>query len=154
MAWAERELSSLAQLGVLDAEQITTLRQWFAGQRHRLVARPVVLLHGDLQPAHVIVDEDSERVVALLDFADAQPGDPLPDVAVLTLRDRALTDPVLEGYEQIADDPETETMLTLYRLLRLLSEVPWLLERRFTDLAARNVAAIRAPLDSAILASA
>lgn len=150
-AWAERELARLDRLGILRDEQIAALRQSFADQRDRLAARPIALLHGDLQPAHIIVDRRGERVVALLDFADAQPGDPLLDIAVLTLRDGALIGPVLAGYGQIADDAATRALLATYRLLRHLAEVPWLLERGFTALAARNIAAIDAVLDSALL---
>lgn len=150
LVWAGRELASLARYGLLDADQVATLRQWFARQRARLAARPVALLHGDLQPAHVLVDRHGERVAGLLDFADAQPGDPLLDIAVLTLWDHALARPVLEGYGLLADDAEVRELLATYRLLRHVGEVPWLLERGFADLAARNVAAIHALLDGSV----
>lgn len=57
-----------------------------------LMQRPIVLLHGNLQAAHILVDPQSEQVLAFLDFADAQPGDPLLDIAVVTLWDQELTD--------------------------------------------------------------
>lgn len=48
---------------------------------------------------------------------DAQPGDPLLDVAVLTLEDEALAGPVLRGLGLPAD-PATALLLDRYRLLR------------------------------------
>ena len=77
-----------------------------------------------------------------LDFADAQPGDPLLDIAVLTLWDQKLTDFFLEGYSGIKNNEETQQLLSLYRLVRHLAEIPWLLEREFKELAARNIMAI------------
>jgi hypothetical protein len=39
---------------------------------------------------------------------------------------------------------ETQQLLSLYRLLRHLGEIPWLLERGFKALAERNIMALRA----------
>jgi aminoglycoside phosphotransferase (APT) family kinase protein len=146
LAAVERELASLRHLRVLDDGECGAIRRRFDQIRGDLAARPVVLLHGDLQPDHVIVDPQAARVVALLDFADAQPGDPLLDIAVLTLWDRALAGPVLAGYGGIDNGAETRRLLAHYWLLRYLGEVPWLLERGFDELAARSAAAIRAAL--------
>ena len=103
-----------------------------------------MLLHGDLQTAHILIDPQTEHVLAFLDFADAQPGDPLLDIAVLTLWDHGLTDFLLEGYGGIAGNEETQQLISLYRLLRHLAEIPWLLERGFKALAERNIMALRA----------
>jgi aminoglycoside phosphotransferase (APT) family kinase protein len=103
-----------------------------------------VLLHGDLQTAHILVDPQTEHVLAFLDFADAQAGDPLLDIAVVTLWDHGLTDFLLEGYSGIVGNEETQQLLSLYRLLRHLAEIPWLLERGFKALAERNITALRA----------
>jgi aminoglycoside phosphotransferase (APT) family kinase protein len=146
MAWAGRELASLGRLGVFDGDAIGALLGRFARLRAELASRPIVQLHGDLQPEHVLVDVRGERVVALLDFADAQPGDPLLDIAVLTLWDEALAGPILAGYRGIADDAATRALLAEYRLLRHLSEIPWLLERGYGEYATRNVAAVRRAL--------
>src|SRR6266849_4494976 len=72
----------------------------------------------------------------------AQPGDPLLDIAVVTLWDHGLTDLLLKGYSCIANNEETKQLLSLYRLLRHLAEIPWLLERGFKELAARNIRAL------------
>src|SRR6266704_3398534 len=111
--------------------QLIELQEIFDRLKSLLAQRPVVLLHGDLQTAHILVDPQTEKVLAFLDFADAQPGDPLLDIAVLTLWDPGLTDFLLEGYSGMANTEETKQLLSLYRLLRHLAEIPWLLERRF-----------------------
>ena len=142
----DRELARLRHLGVLAEGEAVALRRRFDQLRPSLAARPIVLLHGDLQAEHIIVDPEGERVLALLDFADAQPGDPLLDFAILTLWDRGLTAPVLDGYGGTGDRAVTKRLLAHYRLLRHLGEVPWLLARGFDDLAERNLAVIHESL--------
>ncbi len=124
-------------------EAMSQWQEQFETLRPLLVQRPVVLLHGDLQTAHILVDPQTEKVLAFLDFADTQPGDPLLDIAVVTLWDQELTDFLLEGYSGIAKTEETKQLLSLYRLLRHLAEIPWLLERGFEALAERNIAALK-----------
>lgn len=57
-----------------------------------------VVIHGDLHPPHILVD-DAHRVVGLLDWTEAQVGDPATDFALLyaTLGPDAL-DVLLEHY--------------------------------------------------------
>lgn len=144
--WSSKEIASLAQLNLFSQSDITQLQQRFVALRPALSQRPTVLLHGDLQAAHILVDEQTDAVTAFLDFADAQPGDPLLDIAVLTLWDQALAAPVLLGYFGAAPTAETHHLIEHYRLLRHIAEAPWLTQRGFTDLAERNVAAIRRAL--------
>jgi aminoglycoside phosphotransferase (APT) family kinase protein len=141
--WENEEIEKLKRLGVLDPHQMRKLQEQFEALRPLLVQRPIVLLHGDLQTAHILVDPQTEQVLAFLDFADAQPVDPLLDIAVVTLWDQELTDFLLEGYSGIAKTAETQQLLALYRLLRHLAEIPWLLERGFQALAERNIAALK-----------
>ncbi len=140
--WANEEIEQVKKLAVLDPHHIRELHEQFETLRPLLVQRPIVLLHGDLQTAHILVDTQTEKVLAFLDFADAQPGDPLLDIAVVTLWDQELTDFFLEGYSSIENNTETKQVLSLYRLLRHLAEIPWLLERGFQELAARNITAL------------
>ncbi len=77
-----------------------------------------------VQPAHILADLHTEHVLAFLDFADAQPGDPPLDIAVATLWDQELADLLLEGYCGIENNAETQQILSLYRLLRHLGEIP------------------------------
>ncbi len=141
--WAQEEIEKVKRLEVLDPFQLSELQEQFDLLQPLLAQRPIVLLHGDLQAAHILIDPQTEHVLAFLDFADAQPGDPLLDIAVLTLWDLALTDLVLEGYSSIAHTKETQQLLSLYRLLRHLAEIPWLLERGFKALAERNITALK-----------
>jgi aminoglycoside phosphotransferase (APT) family kinase protein len=143
LGWIERELASMSTFDVLSASEIDTLRTRLFRLCATLTSRPIALLHGDLQPDHILVDERGERVVALLDFADAQPGDPLLDIAVLTLWDEALTAPILAGYPGFTDDTATRDLIAEYRLLRHISEIPWLLERGYIEYANRNIVAVR-----------
>lgn len=142
--WVQEEIEKVKRLAVLDLLQLSELQEQFDHMQPLLAQRPIVLLHGDLQAAHILVDPQTEHVLAFLDFADAQPGDPLLDIAVLTLWDHGLTGFLLEGYSGIANTEETQQLLSLYRLLRHLAEIPWLLERDFKALAERNITALQA----------
>ncbi|MBO0782929.1 MAG: phosphotransferase [Ktedonobacteraceae bacterium] len=147
--WAHEEMEKVKRVDVLDRQQFSALHDHFDRLQPLLAQRPVVLLHGDLQADHILTDPQTEKVLAFLDFADAQPGDPLLDIAVATLWDHLLADFLLEGYSGIEKNKETQQLLALYRLLRHLAEIPWLLERGFNELAARNVQTLQASLQSA-----
>jgi aminoglycoside phosphotransferase (APT) family kinase protein len=141
--WVNDEIKKVKRYAVFDDIQMIELQEHFDRFKPLLTQRPIVLLHGDLQTEHILVDSQTEKVLAFLDFADAQPGDPLLDIAVLTLWDQRLTDLVLEGYSSIENNEETKQFLALYRLLRYLAEIPWLLERRFKERAKRNIIAVQ-----------
>lgn len=139
-------LAELDPYHIFTVAELAWLRSSIVSRHDLLVERPIVLLHGDLQPAHILVDTRGERVVAFLDFADAHPGDPLVDVAILTLNDPQLVVPLLNGYGRFLDDERTPDLLALYRLLRHVGSISWLLARGFHVLAAREIAAVRAVL--------
>ena len=141
--WVRVEMEKVKRLEVLDIFHLSEFQERFEQIQLLLAQRPIVLLHGDLQPAHILVDSQTEKVLAFLDFADAQPGDPLLDIAVLTLWDHELTDFLLKGYSSIVLTEETQQLLSFYRLLRHLAEIPWLLERGFKELAERNIIALK-----------
>ena len=142
--WRNEEIENVKRLDVLDHILISTLQKYFETFQPLLVQRPIALLHGDLQPAHILINPQTEQVLAFLDFADAQPGDPLLDIAVATLWDHKLADLLLEGYSGIKNNEETKQRLSFYRRLRQLAEIPWLLERGFKELAERNITALQA----------
>jgi aminoglycoside phosphotransferase (APT) family kinase protein len=146
LRWLHDELEKVKRFEVFDHMQLIALHEIFARSKPLLAQRPVVLLHGDLQTDHILVDSQTEKVLAFLDFADAQPGDPLWDIAVVTLWDHRLTDLLLEGYKGIEKNEETKQLLPLYRLLRHLAEIPWLLDRGFIEFAERNITAIKISL--------
>jgi aminoglycoside phosphotransferase (APT) family kinase protein len=141
--WARHEIGNIEKLEIFTGDEIGKLRNVFDYIKPALVGRPVVLLHGDLQAEHILVEPQTQRVVAFLDFADAQPGDPLLDIAVLSLWDHRLADAVLEGYVGIENDERTQELLAHYRLLRLIGEIPWLLDRGFQEMAEKDIRVIK-----------
>ena len=142
------EMEKVKRFEVFDHLQIIELQAYFDHLKPLLVQRPIVLLHGDLQTEHILVDSQTEKVLAFLDFADAQPGDPLWDIAVLTLWDHELTDLLLEAYSSIKNNEETKKLLSVYRLLRHLAEIRWLLDRGFKTFAERNITSIKDSLSA------
>jgi aminoglycoside phosphotransferase (APT) family kinase protein len=72
-------------------------------------------------------------IVAVIDFGDACTGDPVWDLAVLTLDDPGRLDDVLTGY---APDPHLARRISAlagpYRLLRRLGEANWLADHGFS----------------------
>jgi aminoglycoside phosphotransferase (APT) family kinase protein len=99
--------------------------------RNRLVAeaafRPYtpVFTHGDLQLTHVFVDGD--EVTGVLDWSEAGQGDPLFDLAILTLGHEERLDQVLAGYGKEVD----LDVIRAWWSLRSLTAIRWLLEHGF-----------------------
>jgi aminoglycoside phosphotransferase (APT) family kinase protein len=96
--------------------------------------------HGDLQPEHIVLEPGTYRVRAVLDWSDQGRGDPVWDIAVLTLDDDRALPAFMGGYGgTITDD-----RLRLYRVVRLFSEVRWLADHGFTQAAEAALARLRA----------
>lgn len=91
-----------------------------------LADRPCCLIHDDLQPDHVLVDRG--RISAFLDFADADRGDPLNDVAVLTLWEPTFEQLLWQGYEPDLETSSGRVLLPAYRMLRHVGAAFWLVE--------------------------
>lgn len=70
------------------------------------------------------------------------------DIAVLTLWNHEMTDALLEGYESIENNPETQNLISHYRLLRHIAEIPWLHKRGLKELVERNILSVKKFLDS------
>ena len=97
-----------------------------------------VFTHGDPQPAHVFVD-DHDAVVGVIDWADAGRGDPLSDLAILTVGFEERLADVVRGY----GDPMVEADLDVIRghwAARRLRSVRWMIEHGFD--ATGDVAAL------------
>ncbi len=99
--------------------------------RNRAVAeaalrpRTPVFAHGDLQVCHVFVDGD--EVTGVLDWSEAGPGDPLYDLASLTLGHEEHLADVVAGYGRAVDLDAVRGWWSL----RSLQNVRWLLEHGF-----------------------
>jgi aminoglycoside phosphotransferase (APT) family kinase protein len=84
-----------------------------------------VFMHGDLQVAHVFVED--ERVTGVLDWSEAGEGDGMYDLASLTLGHREHLDDVLAGYGADVD----RDAIRGWWSLRSLTAVRWLVEHGF-----------------------
>ena len=84
-----------------------------------------VFTHGDLQSAHVFVDDD--EVTGIIDWSDACQGDALFDLAVLTLGHEEHLDDVVAGY---GTDVDVEVIRAWWSLRSLLA-IRWLVEHGF-----------------------
>ena len=124
-SWPEAvyaELSGLPELvdaGVIDAPLATAARSCVLSAELLGYAGPGVLLHRDLKPAHMFgADDDSggERLTAVIDWGDARVGDPLGDIARLSMAGTAITEAFLAGYERRLTD-DLGDRLARYRIL-------------------------------------
>jgi aminoglycoside phosphotransferase (APT) family kinase protein len=122
--WADREIATMVERRAIRPGDGQRLQRHFTALATALSARPCALIHADLQAEHVLIDPLRDRVNALLDFVDTQPGDPLLDIAVLSLWDTGLAKAVLAGYG--ARGIEQADLLRAYRLLRHLGAANWL----------------------------
>ncbi len=122
--WADREIATMVERRAIRLGDGQRLQRHFAARDTVLSARPCALIHADLQAEHVLIEPATQRVHALLDFVDTQPGDPLIDIAVLSLWDTGLARAVLAGYDAMGN--EQTDLLRTYRLLRHLGAANWL----------------------------
>lgn len=92
-----------------------------------LVLRPStpVFTHGDLQPDHVFVADD--HVTGVIDWSGAGPGDPVLDVAVLTLGHPQHLADVAAGY---GGDVDLDVVRAWWSY-RSLTAIPWLADHGF-----------------------
>jgi aminoglycoside phosphotransferase (APT) family kinase protein len=88
-----------------------------------------VFIHGDLQPTHVFVE--GERITGVIDWSEAGRGDPVFDLATLTLGHPERLGNVLAGY---GGDVDAEAVRAAWSLRSLLA-VRWLVEHGFDPAA-------------------
>lgn len=89
--------------------------------------RPPVFVHGDLQVAHVFIDDDDE-VTGIIDWSEAGAGDRHHDLAVLTLAHPDRLPDLLAGYG--GSDVELEAIHGWWSL-RSLTSIRWLVEHGY-----------------------
>jgi aminoglycoside phosphotransferase (APT) family kinase protein len=101
--------------------------------RNREIAEAVlrpwtpVFVHGDLQIVHVFVD--GEEVTGVVDWSEGGRGDPMHDLATLTLAHEEHLDDVVSGY---GGDVDVEAIRG-YWSLRSLTVIRWLVEHGYGD---------------------
>ncbi|MFF9478962.1 phosphotransferase family protein [Streptomyces sp. NPDC014733] len=116
------ECELLVTRGLLPADLVT---------RNRRVAEAALrpwtpaFTHGDLQIAHVFVDDD--EVTGIIDWSEAGRGDALYDLATFTLGHEEHLDDVLAGYGTGID----LDVIHAWWSLRSLLAVRWLIEHGF-----------------------
>ncbi len=121
-AGLEEECAWLVAHDVVPAEVV---------DRNRRVAeaafRPYTpaFTHGDLQLTHVFVD--GEEITGVLDWSEAGQGDPLFDLAILTLGHEERLGQVLAGYGKEVD----VDVIRAWWSLRSLTAIRWLIEHGF-----------------------
>ena len=81
--------------------------------------------HGDLQPDHIFVVDD--QVTDIIDWSSAGPGDPVHDLAVLTLGHPEHLPDVANGYGKEIDFD----VIRGWWSYRALTSIPWLVEHGF-----------------------
>ncbi|WNV86151.1 phosphotransferase [Umezawaea sp. Da 62-37] len=118
----DRECAWLLAGAVLPAEVV---------RRNRGIAEAALrpwtpaFIHGDLQITHVFVDGD--EVTGVIDWSEAAPGDPMSDLAVLTLGHEERLDDLLAGYGADAD----RDVIRAWWSLRSLVASRWLIGHGF-----------------------
>jgi len=123
-SWAEAvhaELSGLPELvdaGVIDGRLAAAARACVLIDELLGYAGPGVLLHQDLKPAHLfgVEDGDGQRLTAVIDWGGAGVGDPVADLARLSMAGATVTEAFLAGYERRLTD-DLADRLTRYRIL-------------------------------------
>ncbi|MFF2096877.1 phosphotransferase family protein [Streptomyces sp. NPDC058202] len=123
----DEECDVLVTNGVLPADLVT---------RNRQVAEAALrpwtpaFTHGDLQIAHVFVEDD--EVTGIIDWSEAGQGDALYDLATFTLGHEEHLDDVIAGYGTDVD----LAVIHAWWALRSLLVVRWLIEHGFDPFTA------------------
>lgn len=90
------DIAALTEAGGLGADIAAWLIGWFDRlEAHIPVVPGLRLVHGDVAPTNLLVDSDSHRLTAILDWGDAARADPATEFAKLPLR---AVPAALEGY--------------------------------------------------------
>lgn len=116
------ECDWLVQHGVLPVDVVTRNRRL---AETALRPSPPAFVHGDLQVDHVFVADD--RVTGIIDWSEAACGDPLSDLATLTLGHPERLGEVIAGY---GADVDLE-LIHAWWSLRCLSNIRWLVEHGY-----------------------
>ena len=87
--------------------------------------RTIAFIHGDLHIEHVFVDDD--QVTGIIDWSEACQGDPLFDLASLTLGHDEHLGELLDGYGGDVD----RNLIRAWRSMRCLTAIRWLFENGY-----------------------
>jgi aminoglycoside phosphotransferase (APT) family kinase protein len=117
LAEVDFEAPRCLELG-LEPAALERVRAALHDARTDIERAPVVWCHGDLQPDHVLINPETDDVVAVIDWSDHGCADGAWDVALLTL-----------DHDQLG--AERSRLVPLYQQVRLLGEMRWLADHGF-----------------------
>jgi aminoglycoside phosphotransferase (APT) family kinase protein len=137
--WANHECEILRQAGSVDPATVERTHYVLTEVFGAMSEPELRLLHGDCQEEHFLVRPDG-GIAGIIDFGDACRGDPVWDLAVLTIRSPERLEELLAGYmpEPVLDQRMQE-LLPAYQLMRHIGSARWMNEHGFdgaTDLEA------------------
>ena len=123
--WPEAVVDSLSGLpelvaaGIIEAQLANAARKCVEMEEVLGYQGPGVLLHNDLKSAHLfaVEDEDQVRLSGIIDWGDAGVGDPLVDLARLSMSGPEVLDAFAAGYG-VELTPLLHRTLARYRILR------------------------------------
>ncbi len=118
----DEECAWLLAQDVLPTDLVTHNRRIAEGA---LRSWTPVFTHGDLQVAHVFVDGD--EITGVLDWSEAQQGDALYDLAILTLGHEEHLGDVVAGYGR---DVDLDVIMAWWSMRSLLA-IRWLVQHGF-----------------------
>ena len=95
-----------------------------------LEPRPQAFIHGDLQVAHVFLDE-ADRVTGVLDWSEGGAGDPAYDLATLSLGHPDRLEELMAGYGRAVD----RDVIRGWWALRCLTSIRWLVDHDYDPFA-------------------
>jgi aminoglycoside phosphotransferase (APT) family kinase protein len=126
--WTDHERGQSLSDGSLPASAVREIHRYLSTSFAHMDQPELHLLHGDCQADHYLVTT-STRIAGVLDFGDAILGDPVWDLAILTLDVPDMLPDVLRGYRpDAATEHRTQELLPAYQLIRRLGSATWMRE--------------------------
>lgn len=145
--WSDQEVHRLSERQALPPDSLREVHKRLADAFGVTAEPDLRLLHGDCQADHFLVDVRRARVTGVIDFGDAVRGDPVWDLAVLTLAHQQHLPDVLSGYapDRVLRE-RVERLLLSYWMIRRLGSASWMHEHGYDDLPDLNAAQALLPL--------
>jgi len=127
--WTDHERDQLLTDGSLPAPVVQEMHRYLSTTFSDMDQPELHLLHGDCQTDHYLVTTGSPHIAGILDFGDAILGDPVWDLAILTLEAPDMLPELLRGYRpQASTERRAQELLPAYQLIRRLGSATWMRE--------------------------
>lgn len=150
-AWHENEIRRSRDNGLLPPAQLHAVHSLLSPVWENMIEEPPCFVHGDVQAEHLLVGPD-RRIAAVLDFGDVHIGDPVLDLAVLTLWHPGQVDSVLSGYRPARVTRERiKTLIVPFRIIRHLAAANWMFDQGLDPSAHLNALRARVPAEPRII---